>query len=90
MQTREILGLTIQCLNEQVSVFTDFESPDGGTENLDAQSLENTHLVKLDTDVQGTLSTEGKQDTVRSLFFEHVGDIVGRDGQEVNGGSEVM
>lgn len=72
--------LTVQSLNEQVSVLTDFKSPDRGTEHLDAQSLEDTHLVELNTDVQSTLSTESEQDTVRSFLFEHVGDIVGRNG----------
>jgi hypothetical protein len=57
---------------------------------LDTQSLEDTHLVKLDTNVQRTLSSEGEEDTIRSLLLEHVGDVVGSDGEEVNLGGKVV
>jgi len=84
------MQLTVQRLNEEVSVLGHLERPDLRTQHLHAQSLEHTHLVQLDTDVQGRLSTECQQDTVRALLLQHVGDIVGGDGQEVDLRGEVV
>lgn len=78
------MRLTIQGLTEKVTIFRDFQGPDGCTENLDTESLQHTHLVELDTDVQGTLSTEGEQNTIWSLLFEDVCNIVRSDWQEID------
>jgi hypothetical protein len=59
-----------------VSVLTDFERPDGRTEHLDAQSFEDTHLVKLNTNVQGTLSTECEQDIATIQTSHHLASSV--------------
>jgi len=72
-------------LHEQVSIFGDLQGPDGRTQNLHAQPLENTHLVELDTDVQSRLTSKSEQDSVWSFLFQYVGYIVGGDGQEEDG-----
>jgi len=83
-------ALTVQSLTEQITVFGDFQRPDRGTENLNTEPLQHTHLVQLNTNVQGTLASESEQNTVRSLLLENVGDIIGSDGQEVDLRSEMM
>ena len=80
----------VQGLDEEITVLRDLEGTDRSSQNLHAQSLEHTHLVELDTDVKGGLTTESQQDTIWALLLENVGDVVGRDGQEVDLGRKVV
>jgi hypothetical protein len=72
--------LTVQGLDKKIPVFRNFQGSNRSSENLDTESLEHTHLFKLDTDIQGTLTTKCQEDTVWSFFFQYIGDIVGGDG----------
>ncbi len=81
---------TIQRLHEQVTVLADLERPDRRAEHLNAEPLEHAHLVELDADVERTLPAKREQDAIGALLFEHVGDIVGRDGEEVDLAREVV
>lgn len=81
---------TIQSLDEQVTVFGNLESADRGTQHLNTETLKDTHLVELNTNVEGRLSTKRQKNTIRTLLLEHVGHVIGRYGQEVNLGSKVV
>ena len=75
-------GRTGESLAEEVAVLRDLERADGRAEDLDAEALEDAHLVELDTDVERGLTSEGEEDPVRSLLLEDVRDVLGRDRQD--------
>jgi hypothetical protein len=70
----------LESLDEEVAVLGNLKSADLGTENLDTETLQDTHLLELDTDVEGGLSTESEEDTVGALLLENVGDVFGGNG----------
>lgn len=72
----------VEGLDEQVAVLRDFESADLSTEDLYAETLKDTHLLELDTDVEGRLATEREEDAVRTLLLEDVGYVFGGDGKD--------
>lgn len=57
---------------------------------MNIESVQDTHSVKLNTDVQSTLATECEKNTIGTFSLEYVGDIIGCDGQEVDFGSEMV
>lgn len=77
-------------MHEKVSVFTDFQSANGGAEDLHAEAFQDAHFIQRNTDVQGTLTTKGQKDAVGTLLLEDIGNIVGRDGEEIDLGGELM
>ena len=83
--SRSSARLAIQSLHEQISVFRNFQCPDGCTQDLDPKSLENSHLVQLNTDIQSGLTSKSQNDSIRSLLLQHVGDVIGGDRQEEDG-----
>ncbi len=48
----------VESLNEQVTVLAHAKNVDLRTENLDTETVKDTHLVELDTDIEGTLTTK--------------------------------
>lgn len=81
---------TVQSVDKELSVFRNFKGSDGGSEDLDAESLQDTHLVELNTDVEGGLTTEGEEDPIWALLLEDVRNIIGGDGEEVDFVCEVV
>jgi hypothetical protein len=81
---------TVERLDEKVAVLRDLERADRSAEDLDAEPLEDAHLVELNADVEGRLAAKGEEDAVGPLLLEDRSDIVGRDGQEVDLGREVV
>lgn len=81
---------TIQSLHEKVSVLRDLEGSDGCSQDLDAKTLQDTHLVELNTDIERRLTAERQENTVRPLLLQHMRDIVRRNGQEVDLVRELM
>lgn len=73
---------TGKSLAEEITIFRNFECSNGSTEDLDTETLEDTHLVELNSDVESGLSTESEEDTVWSLFFKNVGNVIGSDGED--------
>jgi hypothetical protein len=59
-----------------------FERPNGSSEDLNTETLEDTHLVELDSDVEGRLSSEREEDAVGTLLLEDVGDVFSRQGND--------
>jgi hypothetical protein len=76
--------LTVQRLHEEVAVLAHAQHINLRAEHLDAQALEHAHLIELDTDVERRLAAEREQHAVQTLLLQHVGDVVGRDGEEVD------
>ena len=74
----------VQGLGEEVTVFTGLQGLDGGTENLDTVAFKGAHAVHLHTQVQGGLTTEGEENTIRALTLNDVGNIFGGDGEVVD------
>jgi hypothetical protein len=85
-----VCELTVQSVDKELSVFRYFKGSDGGSEDLDAESLQDTHLVELNTNVQGGLTTKGEEDPIWAFLFENVRDIIGGDGEEVDFVCEVV
>jgi len=77
--------LTIQSLHEQISVFRYFQSPDGRTQDLYTEPLEDSHFVQLNTDIKSGLTSKGQENSIRSFLLQHIGDVVGSHGQEEDG-----
>jgi hypothetical protein len=84
------MSLTVQRLNEQITVLRHFECADGRTQDFDAQSLQHSHLVELDTDVESRLTTKREEDAIGTFLLEDVGDVVGRDREEVDLAGEMV
>lgn len=84
------MSLTIQRLDEQVTVLRHFKCADGRTQDFDAQSLKHSHLVELDTNVKSRLSTKREEDAIGAFFLKDVGDVIGRNGEEVDFAGEVV
>lgn len=71
--------LTLKSLDEKVTIFRNFKSSDLRSQNLYSETFENSHLFKLNTDVESGLSSEGEEYTIRLLLLENVGDVLGGD-----------
>ncbi|ROV99906.1 hypothetical protein VMCG_06224 [Cytospora schulzeri] len=65
----------VQGPGEEVTILTELQCSDTGSQNLDAVFLEDAHLLHLDTEVQGGLATKGEEDTIGSFALDNVGDI---------------
>ena len=52
--------------------------------SLDAVLLEESESLHLNTEVEGSLTTERKEDAVRLLLLDDIGDILGGDGEVVD------
>lgn len=76
--------LTIQCLSKEISILADKESADRGTEDLDVQTVKDSHLVELNTTVQGSLTAKGQEDSIGSLTLNNVFEVLGGDREEVD------
>jgi len=87
---KEISVLTVQSLTEKIPILRDLESPDRGTEDLDSESIQDSHLVELDSDVESGLTSEGEEDTIGTFLLEDGSDVVCGDGEEVDFGGEVV
>lgn len=75
---------TIQSLHKQITILGNLQRPNRRTQNLHPQPLQNTHLVQLDTNIQRALTSKRQEDTVRAFLLEHIGNIVGGNGKEVD------
>jgi hypothetical protein len=75
---------TLESLDEKVTILRNLESADLCAENLNTETVEYTHLVESDSDVQRALTTECEHDAIRALLFEDVGDIIRGDRKEID------
>ena len=74
----------IELASEEVTVFGIHDSLDGSTQDLDVILLEDAALVECYTAVERCLSTEGKENSLRTLLLDDLLDEEGGDGEEVD------
>ena len=73
-----------QLLHKEVAVFCVHDGFDAGTKYLDTIFFQSTVQIELCTTVQGCLTTEGKQNTVWTLFLDDLCYEMGIDRLEIN------
>jgi hypothetical protein len=73
-----------QSPSEEVTILTQLQSSDAGTEDLDAVLLEESKSLHLNTEVESSLTTERQEDAVRLLLLDDIGNILGGDGEVVD------
>lgn len=77
-----LLANLLHGTSEHFSVFSGDDGVNRSTQDSNAELAE--FILELDTDVQGSLSTESDVDTVRLLVLDDLGNEFGSDGQEVD------
>ncbi len=70
----------LQGLGEEVSVLAELEGPDTGAQNSDAVLLQGSLLLELYTQVEGGLTTETEENTIRPLLLDDILDVLVRNG----------
>ena len=74
----------IQFTDEKFPVFCIYDGLHRSTEYLHAVFFKNPALIKLHTAIEGSLASERKQDSVRTLLCDDFLDKEWRDGQKIN------
>ena len=74
----------IEFLHKELAVFGVDDCLYGSTQNLHAVLLQHSALVELHSAVEGSLASEGKQDTLRALLFDYLLHEIRCYRQEVN------
>ncbi|KAI6760251.1 hypothetical protein HG531_013452 [Fusarium graminearum] len=73
-----------QSPSEEVTIFTQLQSSNAGTEDLDAVLLEKSESLHLNTKVESSLTTKGQEDTIRLLLLDDVRNILGGDREVID------
>lgn len=79
---------TVEGLGKEITILRDEKGADGGTEDLDVETVKDSHFVELDAAVEGSLATKGEEDTIGTLALDDVLKVLWSDGEEVDGVSE--
>jgi hypothetical protein len=74
----------IQSPSEEVTILTQFQSSDTGTEDLDAILFKEAESLHLNTEVESSLTTERQEDAIGLLLLDDIGDILGGNGEVVD------
>ena len=74
----------VELASEEVTVFRVHDGLDGRTQDLDVILLEDAALMECYTAVESRLSTEGKENSLRTLLLDDLLDEEGGDGEEVD------
>src|SRR5215212_9930893 len=67
-------------LGEELAVLGFTDRRDGGSEKFDACLVEDASLVEFGGEVEGGLTSQGREQRVRSLAAQYLGDGFGRQG----------
>jgi hypothetical protein len=74
----------IQSPGEEVTILTQFQSSDAGTEDLDTVLFKEAKTFHLNTEVESSLATERQENAIGLLLLDDIGDILGGDGEVVD------
>ena len=74
----------VEFLDEEVTVFRIHDSLDAGSQHLDAVFLQRAIQIQFRTAIQGSLSAECQQDTVRTLLLDNLCHEVSRHGLKIH------
>ena len=76
-------------LAEELAVLRLVDGLGGGADHLDAEPVEHAHLLERERAVERRLAAHGRQERVRALLLDDLGDDLGRDRLDIGGVREI-
>ena len=73
-----------QLLREDFTIFSSFDSGHLGTQNLNTSGLELARVPELNSNIEGSLTTHGYDDTIGLFLLDDVHHNMSSDGEEVH------